>query len=135
MPPCSTPPLPCSQLAIQLGRLAAYATGLLMYDAPARMRWRLMIAVTLPFSVAALGMLGYIPETPRWLLANQRENEARAPPRARAHGRNTPCCVVRNTHCPPQQRGQPTARARDVICKHAPFKPQSFDTITHDAHR
>jgi sugar porter (SP) family MFS transporter len=74
-----------NQIFIVLGILIAF---LVSYGLGSSGNWRLMLAGAIVPAVILLGGLVVLPETPRWLLQNGREEEARSV-LASAHGRTT----------------------------------------------
>ncbi|ALE72628.1 major facilitator transporter [Pseudonocardia sp. EC080610-09] len=64
-----------NQLMISSGILLSYVTGYVLSDAQA---WRWMLAIAAVPAAVMLVALPRLPESPRWLLAKGREDEARA---------------------------------------------------------
>ena len=64
-----------NQLAITSGILIAYIVNFLLKDVANNWRWMLGLAA-LPGAALAIGMLS-VPHTPRWLVQQQRQDEAR----------------------------------------------------------
>ena len=64
-----------NQLAVTSGILIAYIVNFLLKDVTGNWRWMLGLAA-LPGAALAIGMLS-VPHTPRWLVQQQRQDEAR----------------------------------------------------------
>jgi sugar porter (SP) family MFS transporter len=66
------------QLAITVGILASYLTGVVIDDEAAKGMWRLMFGLGVVPGVLFLAGLALLPESPRWLVGRQRPADARA---------------------------------------------------------
>lgn len=66
------------ELSINLGTLLGFGFGALLNLAPVNVGWRIMLALGAIMPVALLVCLMWMPETPRWLVLNNREIEAKA---------------------------------------------------------
>ncbi len=66
------------QLAITVGILASYLTGVVIDDEAAKGMWRIMFGLGIVPGVLFLAGLALLPESPRWLVRQQRPQEARA---------------------------------------------------------
>src|SRR5690606_8947004 len=64
-----------NQLMISSGILISYITGYVLSDSQA---WRWMLAVAAVPALVMLVALPLLPESPRWLLSQGRDGEARA---------------------------------------------------------
>lgn len=66
-----------SEIALNMGIVLGFATGLLFYNMEDSTQWRLMFAcgAILPMIVIYCAKT-VMPESPRWLVANGRDNEA-----------------------------------------------------------
>ena len=66
------------QLAITVGILVSYLTGVVIDDEAAKGMWRIMFGLGIVPGVLFLAGLALLPESPRWLVRKQRTQEARA---------------------------------------------------------
>lgn len=66
------------QLAITVGILVSYLTGVVIDDEAAKGMWRIMFGLGIVPGVLFLAGLALLPESPRWLVRQQRTQEARA---------------------------------------------------------
>jgi len=66
------------QLAITVGILASYLTGVVIDDETAKGMWRIMFGLGVVPGVLFLAGLALLPESPRWLVRKDRPTEARA---------------------------------------------------------
>jgi SP family galactose:H+ symporter-like MFS transporter len=66
------------QLAITVGILASYLTGVVIDDEAAKGMWRIMFGLGVVPGVLFLAGLALLPESPRWLVRRQRSADARA---------------------------------------------------------
>lgn len=66
------------QLAITVGILASYLTGVVIDDEAAQGMWRIMFGLGVVPGVLFLAGLALLPESPRWLVRRQRSTDARA---------------------------------------------------------
>lgn len=65
------------QLAITVGILVSYLTGVVIDDEAAKGMWRIMFGLGIVPGVLFLAGLALLPESPRWLVRKQRPAEAR----------------------------------------------------------
>jgi len=66
------------QLAITVGILVSYLTGVVIDDETAKGMWRIMFGLGIVPGLLFLAGLALLPESPRWLVRQQRTQEARA---------------------------------------------------------
>jgi SP family galactose:H+ symporter-like MFS transporter len=66
------------QLAITVGILASYLTGVVIEDEAAKGMWRIMFGLGVVPGVLFLAGLALLPESPRWLVRHDRPTDARA---------------------------------------------------------
>lgn len=66
------------QLAITVGILASYLTGVVIDDETAKGMWRIMFGLGIVPGVLFLAGLALLPESPRWLVRRDRPTQARA---------------------------------------------------------
>lgn len=66
------------QLAITVGILASYLTGVVIDDETAKGMWRIMFGLGVVPGVLFLAGLALLPESPRWLVRKERPLDARA---------------------------------------------------------
>jgi MFS transporter, SP family, galactose:H+ symporter len=66
------------QLAITVGILASYLTGVVIDDETAKGMWRIMFGLGIVPGVLFLAGLALLPESPRWLVRKERSVDARA---------------------------------------------------------
>lgn len=66
------------QLAITVGILVSYLTGVVIDDEAAKGMWRIMFGLGIVPGLLFLAGLALLPESPRWLVRQQRTQEARA---------------------------------------------------------
>lgn len=66
------------QLAITVGILASYLTGVIIDDETAKGMWRIMFGLGIVPGVLFLAGLALLPESPRWLVRKDRPSHARA---------------------------------------------------------
>jgi SP family galactose:H+ symporter-like MFS transporter len=65
------------QLAITVGILVSYLTGVVIDDETAKGMWRIMFGLGMVPGVLFLAGLALLPESPRWLVRKQRQADAR----------------------------------------------------------
>jgi len=65
------------QLAITVGILVSYLTGVVIDDETAKGMWRIMFGLGIVPGVLFLAGLAFLPESPRWLVRKQRPTDAR----------------------------------------------------------
>jgi sugar porter (SP) family MFS transporter len=66
------------QLAITVGILVSYLTGVVIDDETAKGMWRIMFGLGIVPGLLFLAGLALLPESPRWLVRRQRPADARA---------------------------------------------------------
>jgi sugar porter (SP) family MFS transporter len=66
------------QLAITVGILVSYLTGVVIDDETAKGMWRIMFGLGIVPGMLFLAGLALLPESPRWLVRKQRPADARA---------------------------------------------------------
>ena len=66
------------QLAITVGILASYLTGVVIEDEAAKGMWRIMFGLGVVPGLLFLAGLALLPESPRWLVRHNRPTDARA---------------------------------------------------------
>lgn len=66
----------CFEIAINVGLVLGYVSGLLFHNLPVHVGWRVMVGVALPPALVCLVLMFWTPESPRWLYQHGHKRQA-----------------------------------------------------------